>query len=165
MRPIGALRCAPNEIRRAEKTGERPTGVIVDISGEAEIGAAAHHARQSDEAFIGDKAALALPPLRPRVWKEQEHAAKRSLRQPVQEAGGVIRVKAEVCEALRFDRGERLRHPVDEGLAADEADVRVLRRRSDQMLAAAKADLEPNVRDWIRKKRPRIAFGRGEIER
>ncbi|MEA2860812.1 MAG: hypothetical protein QOC72_2851 [Methylobacteriaceae bacterium] len=164
-RPIGALRRPPNEIGRPENTGERPTGVVVNIGGKTQLGAAAHHARQNGEAFVGDKAALALPPLRPRVWKKQEHAPKRCVRQPVQEARGVIRVKAEVCEALRFDRGERLRHPVDEGLAADEADVRALRRGLDQMLAAAEADLEPNVGDWIGKERPPIADGRSQMDR
>jgi hypothetical protein len=33
------------------------------------------------------------------------------------------------------------------------------------MLAAAEADLEPNVRDWMGKKRPRVGNGRGEIDR
>jgi hypothetical protein len=56
-------------------------------------------------------------------------------------------VKAEVCETLRFDRSERFRHAVDERFAADEADIRVVRRSLDQMLAAAEADLKPNVRD------------------
>ena len=45
------------------------------------------------------------------------------------------------------DRGERLRHAVDERLDADEADARIGLRLRDQMLGAAEADFEPNVVD------------------
>ena len=46
---------------------------------------------------------------------------------------------------LRFDLRQDLRHAVDIGLAADEADIGKRLRFRDQMLAAAEADLEPDI--------------------
>jgi hypothetical protein len=66
---------------------------------------------------------------------------------------------------LRRDRGEHFRHAIDERLAADEADLRVVARRSDQMLAAAKADLEPNIGNWRGKQGSRFGSGSREIDR
>jgi hypothetical protein len=65
---------------------------------------------------------------------------------------------------LRRDRGEHFRHAVDERLAADGADLRVVARGSDQMLAAAKADLKPNVGNWRRKEGSRFGNRRREID-
>ena len=48
-------------------------------------------------------------------------------------------------QTLRFDRGERLGHPVEERLDADEAAGRIGSRLRDQMLGAAEADLEPDL--------------------
>src|SRR5262245_31983707 len=55
-------------------------------------------------------------------------------------------MQADVGEAARMDRRERLRHAVDERLDADEASARLSLGLCDQMLAAAKADLHPHVR-------------------
>src|SRR5690606_5360661 len=59
------------------------------------------------------------------------------------------------------DQRERLADPLDEGLDADEADVRVGLRLADQMLAAAEADLEAGFA-LVRKERGGIdrALGR-----
>jgi hypothetical protein len=55
------------------------------------------------------------------------------------------------------DQSERLRHALDEGLDADEADIGVGAGLRDQVLAAAEADLEAGVR--------RAEKHRGRIDR
>ena len=75
-------------------------------------------------------------------------------------------MEADVGKPARFDRGECLRHAVDEGFAADEADARVGRRRGDQVLSPAEADLQPHVRDGLREQCAQIAGRRrGHIDR
>ena len=49
--------------------------------------------------------------------------------------------------AAILDGAEQAPHAVDEGLAADEADVLMLLRLPQQMLARAEADLEPDLVD------------------
>ena len=60
-------------------------------------------------------------------------------------------MQPDIVQAALFDAGEEFGHAVDERFAADEAHVGLARRRLDEMLAAAKADLEP-----------RLAHGRGK---
>ena len=55
--------------------------------------------------------------------------------------------------ARLLERRQELRDSVDEGLATDVADVAFARRGIDQMLAAAKADLEPQFSNPWRKER------------
>ena len=64
-------------------------------------------------------------------------------------AARVARAQPDIVEALLVDRRQQLGDAVDERLAADEADIGILARLRDQMLAAAEADLEP---DFARRK-------------
>ena len=71
--------------------------------------------------------------------------AQRLRRRPGQQFGGVAGEQADVADIVRFDLRQDLRHAVDIGLAADEAGLRKGARFGDQMLAAAEADLEPDI--------------------
>jgi hypothetical protein len=73
-------------------------------------------------------------------------------------------MQSDVCEAEHVDCGERLRYAVDERLASDEADIRIFRCCTDQMLAAAEADLEPDIGDRLPKQSRDVAFGGGQID-
>ena len=62
-------------------------------------------------------------------------------------------------DAAILDGAEQAPHAVDERLAADEADVLMLLRLPQQMLARAEADLEPDFFDGHRKEIVRLAGG------
>ena len=64
-------------------------------------------------------------------------------RQRFDQRARVAGANPDVGELLLVDRRQQLGDAVDEGLAADEADVRLFARPGGQMLAAAEADLEP----------------------
>ena len=69
------------------------------------------------------------------------NARERARRGPGQQFRRIAGEQADVADILCLDLGQDLRHPVDIGLAADEAHVRKGLRFRDQMLAAAEADL------------------------
>ena len=98
------------------------------------------------EIDLADEAPLPVFLLRPRVGVEQIDARQRRVRQPVEQLRRVVVVDAQIGERRFGDRGHHLRHAVDEGLDADEADAGMGRRLVHQMLAAAEADLQADVR-------------------
>ena len=66
-------------------------------------------------------------------------------RRPGQQFGGIAGEQADIADIVRLDLRQDLCHAVDIGLAADEAGVREGARFRHQMLAAAEADLEPDI--------------------
>src|SRR5437660_10861762 len=50
--PVLALLRRPDEIRRAQNAGERPSGIVVDIGRKAQFGSASHDTRQRGDAFV-----------------------------------------------------------------------------------------------------------------
>ena len=70
-------------------------------------------------------------------------------------------IQADVADVVRLDLRQDLRHAVDIGLAADEADVRKGLRLRDQMLAAAESDFEPDIVDCRRRTVRRARAGAG----
>ena len=73
-------------------------------------------------------------------------------------------MQADIFQAAPLDQRQQAGHAVNEGFASDEAHVGLERGRLDQMLAAAKADLEPCFANRGAKQRRRIVDGLGEIE-
>ena len=71
--------------------------------------------------------------------------AHRLRRRPCQQFGGVAGEQADIADIVGLDLRQDLRHAVDIGLAADEADIRKGLRFRDQMFAAAESDFEPDV--------------------
>ena len=72
------------------------------------------------------------------------------VREPSQHIPGVAVMDADGGELGRLDLAEQARHAIDERLAADEANVRMMLRLPKEMLARAEADLEPNVGNGLR---------------
>jgi hypothetical protein len=60
-----------------------------------------------------------------------------------QKLGPVPVEDPDIAKTPLLDDGEKFRHAIDEGLAADEADIGVTLGLCREMLAAAEADLEP----------------------
>src|SRR5579883_266762 len=90
-----------------------------------------------------------VPPLGPRVGKEQKSARKGGLGQDLEQQAGIVGEDPHITLFAFLQKGEQIRDTVEERLAADIAHIRVGGGLSGQMLAAAKADLEadrPDVR-------------------
>jgi len=162
---IGALG-RPNEIARAKEPGERPLGVVRPVSRKAKLATRRDHACERRHIFVRHETALPMPPLRPRIGIQQIDARERMRRQPGEQLDCIAVMQANVGEAEFIDRDQRLGHAVDEWLAADEAGARMRLRLRDQVLGAAKANLEPYTFDQRREQaRKIIRCGRTEIKR
>src|SRR5262249_34174541 len=132
----------------------------------AEVADWPKNATECRDARTLHEAALTVAALRPGVGIEQIDARERAAWQPGQQVGGVAEMQADVVEAARLDQGQRFRHAVDEGLAADEAHARMRARLGAEVLAPAEADLEADAVDRARKQRAqRIGRRRAVIER
>ena len=66
-------------------------------------------------------------------------------RRPGHQFGGVAGEQFYVADVMGLDLGQDFGHAVDIGLAADEAGIGKSTRLRDQMFAAAKSDLEPDL--------------------
>ena len=108
-------------------------------------------------------AKVALTALRPGIWIKQIDPGNAGVRQAVNDVDGVAAMQADVFQAAPLDQRQQARHAVNEGFASDETHVGLEGGRLDQMLAAAKADLEPCFANRGAKQRRRID-GLGEIE-
>ena len=81
--------------------------------------------------------------LGPGVGVEQEDAPDRGRRQDLDEVARVAGVEADVPDPRLLDAAQGHRHPVHEGLAADQPDAGMGHGLRDEVLAPAEADLEP----------------------
>ena len=69
----------------------------------------------------------------------------------IEQLHGIVIVQPDGVDTLFFDQQNQLGHAVDEGFAAEMADIGMQARIVDQMLAAAKADFKP-IGGFIRRK-------------
>ncbi len=78
---------------------------------------------------------------------EELDARERSFGQPFHKIAGVVEVQADVFQSRAVDGGQRFGHPVYKRFDTNEASHRLRCCLRDQILAAAKADLELNFRN------------------
>src|SRR5260221_4599740 len=97
-----------------------------------------------------------MPGFRPGIREQQEQPAEALIRQPGQQLAGIFRIDPHVATGLIGKMTKQAGNTVEEDLAADEADLRMCRGLCRQMLAATKADFEPDIVDRLRKERSRI---------
>src|SRR5262249_5874125 len=117
--------------------------------------------------------ALPMTALRPGIGIEQIDARERAGRHPGDKVARVAEMQADIAEVLRLDQRQRLRHAVDERLAADEAHARPGGRFRHEVLAPAggvlapaEADLEADLVGGMGKQRGEPIRRRGaKIER
>ena len=74
-------------------------------------------------------------------------AGERSIGKPFHQPVGLVEMQADILQSGVVDGGQRFGHAVDERFDADEAVCRPRCGLSDQILAAAEADLELNFRN------------------
>ena len=142
---VGALG-RPAEFRRRLQRHQHRPRVIADVGTKAQLGAGLHRAGEQRQGRRVHQPALTVLGLRPGVRKQNECPVDRGRRQPAQHRTGVVRIKPDIAQVLLLDGGQHLDHPLLERLAADATGVRVVLRLPDQVLAAAEADLEPDLR-------------------
>ena len=124
---------------------EHPAEIIVVIGRKTQLGSVPHDCRQCIEGLAGHEAPFLVAQLWPRVGKQDEHATNRGRRQRREHQPCVINKNPDVGDMAAFDLREK---PGDTGLenfATDETDLRVAFGLNSKMLAAAKANLKPNV--------------------
>jgi hypothetical protein len=136
----------------SDKGQQHPAGIVAIVGGDAQLGAGAHDAGKLGECGCRHEPALAMSRLRPGIGEQDERAPDAALGQPTQERTRIVGVQSNIGELLLLDGAQDLDDPVLERLAADEADTRIVPRLPEQVLAAAEADLQPDVRDGRREK-------------
>ena len=86
-----------------------------------------------------------VTPLWPRVGIKQIGAVQGVPWQRFDHRAGVAIIEAHIAQPTRFDERQSLGDAVQKGLAADIANIRMPMRLGGEMLAAAKANFEPNL--------------------
>ena len=118
-------------------------GVVVPVGGQAPGSAIAQQARNLEGEGIGDEATLAMPGLTPRVGEEGPDLVQaRVLKHDRQRLGGVGLDDANVVHAGLNRLGDELGNPRHPHLEGQEVAFRVRGRRSDDLFARARTNLE-----------------------
>ena len=151
--PVDRPRRGPAEGVRGQEPAQRPAGIVVDVGGEAEFSAWPQSSGERLDDRFRDDATLVVAPLRPGVGIEHEDARKEPLRRGLEQSLDIAAPYPHVDQLFALDAGKRGRHAVQEGLAADEPNLRIALRLRNQMLARAEADFEPEFPRLERKKR------------
>ena len=124
---------------------EGAISVVGPVGGEAELSAGLHHARELRHKIGLHKAALAMARLGPGVGEQDEDAIQRGIGELRDEIARIAAAEFHVGQLLFVNGGQELRNAIDEGFDADNAGVGMAGGLPCQMLAAAKADLEPRL--------------------
>ena len=138
---------------------EHPGDVIRVVARQAELRAWLQHARERIEERRLDQAALVVAGLGPRVGEQHESARDRGGRETVEERSRVVVPDPDIGEVPVTDMAEQRDDAILVGLAADQPDIRMLRCLPGEMLAAAEADLEPDLARRRREEARRIDGG------
>jgi len=118
--------------------------ILPDIRGDAELTARPQDAGKLGDRFARNEPALVMPFLGPWIGKQNEGAIHAGLGQQAQERPAVVGVDPDIGQAFGVDGAQHLDDAVLERLAADQADIGVMSRLPDQVLAAAEANLQPD---------------------
>ena len=102
-----------------------------------------HDPGETCQHFSGKKAAPVMSPLRPGVGIKQIDPVQGPARQRFYDRPGIAIVEPHIPQRTGFDERQRLGNAIQEGLAADITRTGMCKRLGGQMLAAAKANFEP----------------------
>ena len=136
----------PRERRVGRKMHQGPAHIADVVAGKAQFRAI----RQDSGKFVQrlglDEAAAAVARLRPGVGEKSERALNRRLFDVGQETARILRKNAYIFQSFTCDVTDQAGNAVEIGLAADEADVGMGQCLIGQVLAAAEAYFEPDLR-------------------
>ncbi len=137
---VGAFR-RPVESAGGVHAFQGPSEIVRPVGGEAQSGARLHHPRQVGQEGGVDQPTLVMAQLGPGVGKQHEHPVDRGVWQHLQQLAPVAWMDADIVQVP--DVAQRTGHPVEERLGAQEQHFRVGDRLTREVLARAKAELEP----------------------
>src|SRR5208337_1249581 len=135
---------------------EHPAEIVAIVGREPKLGIVSHDTGQRVQGLARHEAAPLMPALWPRVGKEDEDTIDRGRRQCRDQEARIVGKDPYVAELSALDFYEQSGNPVLENLAADQAGLRVALGLIGQVLATAKADLEPNRSSHRPERSPRL---------
>ena len=145
-----------------------PIGIIRVIGRHPPLGPANQHPGQLVEIGRVHEPPFVMASLGPRIGKQQKSPVDAGVAQSGQKLGAVVRPHAnprgQTIRPISRHRRKQSRNAVDKRLGADERGVGVGVRLGYEMLAAAKADFEPDARRRRQEQRFRFEparFGEG----
>lgn len=134
------------------------------ITGQPKFATVLEDARQFRQIARPDEATAMVAGLGPRVGEQHEDPAHRCGRQRIDQVARIVGVNTDIPDAVSVDLAQKAPDTVDERLTADHADIRVSARLRGQMLPAAEADLEPDIRDRSTEQSRRFDAPAGQVD-
>jgi hypothetical protein len=144
--PVVGLLGDPAEGGRLKKPLQRPGAVVRPVRSKPDPAAGLQQPREVRDQRRLDQTPLVMARLRPGIGEKDEHPIQAGVRQGGDQFPDVADVKAHIIDARRLDMAKRARRPVQEGFGAEDQRFGAPRRLRHHVLAAAKANLQPNFR-------------------
>ena len=130
---------------RIEKARQGPAGVVVNVGGEAQLGALSHDPRQGVDHALRYKAPLVVPPFWPGVWIEHEYPRKERIWGSLDDRLCVATPQAHIRKVLAPKPRERRDISVEKRLATDNSNIQIGFRLLNKMFAGAEPDFQPHL--------------------
>ena len=129
----------------SEKSRKGPAGVVVNVGGEAQLGARPHNPRQRVDHAARYKAPFVVPAFWPRVRVEQEHPRKKRVWSSLDNRLCVPTPQERIGNVFAPERRKRRNNPIEEWLATDNPDIPIGLRLLNKMFAGAETDFQPHL--------------------
>src|ERR1700722_8900830 len=137
--------CGPAEMGRVEKAPQGPARVVVNVGGEAQLGALPHNPRQRDDHALRYKASLVVPPFWPGVRVQPEPPRKERVWGSLDDRLCVATPQAHIRKAPPPEPRERRDKPIKKRLATDNSDIQIGFRLLNKMFTGAEPDFQPHL--------------------
>lgn len=151
--PVTRLRRLPVEIGMPPALKQHPVNHDRMIAGQPQRGAARKSPTKQVERRRPYQAAIAMPPLWPRIGEEDKAPVDTSRGQRAEYETRIVWENPNIGQAAGLDLRKQRGHPVDKRVAAEKTDLRVGTRLRHQMLAGAKSNLQRVAVHWAPEQR------------
>jgi hypothetical protein len=131
---------------RVEKARQGPAGIVVNVGGEAQLGALPHNPRQRVDHALRYKAPLVVPPFWPGVRVEHEHPRKERVWGRFDDRLCVATPQAHIRKVLAPEPRERSDKPIEKRLAADNSDIQIGFRLPNNISRGVRANARPSAK-------------------
>ncbi len=143
--PIVGTARKPFEGGMHRRALQHPAQIVDVVGGEAQFRAVLHDPGKLVQRLGRNQAALVVTLFAPGIGKQDEDPGQASVGKLLQQLPAVFGQEADIRKPGFIDGREETRDPVLEDLAADQADGGMGLRLGGEMLAAAIADLQPDL--------------------